>query len=158
MTRTPADARSLRARPASPWIAALVAGGCGIVVAFQAALTLGAPLGAAALGGADSGQLPGGLRVLTAVTALVWLAFCLIVLARGNLANVPFPKAVARWGTWILVYVLGAGALVNFASSSAWERFGWGPFSLILCALSLALARSGSSTAPPPSTPAVRRR
>lgn len=95
------------------------------------------------MGGAHSGQLPGELRVVTAAAAIVWLAFGLIVLARGNLAPTPISSAVARRGTWVLVYVLGAGVLVNSASSSAWERFGWGPFSLILCGLAIALARSG---------------
>jgi hypothetical protein len=153
MTPTPAGASTPGGRPARPGIAALVAGGCGIVVAFQLALTLGAPLGAAALGGANSGQLPGELRVVTAVAAIVWLAFSLIVLARGNFAIAPLPRAVAWWGTWVLVYILGVGALLNFASSSAWERFGWGPFSLILCTLCLVLARSRfAERAPQPPT------
>lgn len=49
-------------------------------------------------------------------------------------------------GTWILVGVLAVGALMNFASPSAWERFLWGPFTLILAVLCLLLARSGSAT------------
>jgi hypothetical protein len=32
------------------------------------------------------------------------------------------------------------GALMNIASSSGWERFGWGPFSLILGVLCLFVA------------------
>ena len=39
-----------------PLVAAVLAVCCLIVAAFQAALTLGAPLGAAALGGASSGS------------------------------------------------------------------------------------------------------
>src|SRR5688572_25485993 len=100
-------------RPTRPWVAVLVAAGCAIEVAFQVALTLGAPLGAAALGGANTGELPGELRVVTAGSAIVWLAFSLIALARGNVAIAPRPRAVAWWGTWVLVCVLGGGALVN---------------------------------------------
>ena len=58
-------------RPIRPRVAGVLAAGCLIVAACQAALALGAPLGAAAMGGANSGQLPDGLRFLTALTALV---------------------------------------------------------------------------------------
>ena len=149
MTPKPMDTPTPGTRPVRPWVAVLVAAGCAIVVAFQVALTLGAPLGAAALGGANTGELPGELRVVTAGSAIVWFAFSLIALARGNVAIAPRPRAVAWWGTWVLVCILGVGALVNFASSSAWERFGWGPFSLLLCALCLVLARSRFVEQPP---------
>ena len=45
-------------------------------------------------------------------------------------------------GTWILVGVLLVGALMNFASSSPWERFLWGPLALVLAVLCFVLARS----------------
>ena len=34
------------------------------------------------------------------------------------------------------------GALMNFASSSPWERFLWGPLALVLAGLCFVLARS----------------
>ena len=43
----------------------------GVIVVFQAALALGAPLGYAAWGGAHPGALPPRLRTASAVTALV---------------------------------------------------------------------------------------
>jgi hypothetical protein len=42
----------------------------------------------------------------------------------GGYALVPLPKAVTRVGTWVLVGVLGLGALMIFVSSGPWERFG----------------------------------
>ena len=45
MTPKPMDTPTPSTRPARPWVAVLVAAGCAIVVAFQVALTLGAPLG-----------------------------------------------------------------------------------------------------------------
>jgi hypothetical protein len=39
-------------------LAVVLSGGLLVVTAFQAALTFGAPFGAAALGGTNSGQLP----------------------------------------------------------------------------------------------------
>jgi len=136
--RVPANDRPVRRR-----VAVAVIIGCLIVVCFQAALTLGAPLGAAALGGANAGQLPDDLRRVTAGSTVVWLFATLIVLARGGIAFSPLPRAVARWGTWVLVCFLGVGTLLNFASSSPWERYGWGPFSLTMLILCVILARSG---------------
>ena len=130
-------------RPVRPLIAVVLAAGLSIVAAFQAALTLGAPFGAAAMGGTNPGSLPYGLRSVTGIATLVWLLAALVVLARGGRALVAVPPAVARAGTWVLVGLLGLGTLMNFASSSPWERFGWGPFTLTMFGLCLALARSG---------------
>jgi hypothetical protein len=130
----------------------VLAGGLLIVTAFQAALTFGAPLGAAAQGGTNSGQLSDDLWLVTAINAVIWLFAVLLVLARGGHALVSLPEAVSRVGTWVLVALLGLGALMNFASSSPWERFGWGPFTLVLLILGVVLARSGL----PPGRPAPR--
>ena len=50
----------------------------------------------------------------------------------------------ARVGTWFLIVFLALGLLLNLASSSGWERFGWAPFGLILVVLCLVVARGGS--------------
>jgi hypothetical protein len=131
-------------RPVRPRVAIVLAAGLLIVVAFQAALTFGAPYGAAAQGGTNPGRLPDALRLVTGLGAVVWLFAALVVLARGGRALVPLPDAVARVGTWVVVGLLGLGALLNFASSSPWERFGWGPFTLVMFVLCVLLARSGS--------------
>jgi hypothetical protein len=81
---------------------------------------------------------------VTAFAALLWLFATLIVLARGGLATSSLPGSLARWGVWVLVGLLGVGALLNFASSSPWERFGWGPFTVVMLVLCIILARSGS--------------
>jgi hypothetical protein len=131
-------------QPARPRLAVVLAVGLLIVTAFQAALTLGAPLGAAAMGGTTPGQLPDSTRLLTGLFTVWWLFAALLVLARGGYALVPLPEALSRVGAWALVGLLGVGALMNFASSSPWERFGWGPFTLVLFAFGVDLARSGS--------------
>lgn len=137
-------------RPARPRVALVLAVGFLIVAAFQAALTLGAPLGAAAQGGTNPGQLPDALRVVTGVSTIVWLFAMLLVLARGGRAVVPLPQGLHRRGTWGLVVLLGLGTFMNLASSAPWERFGWGPFTLVLSILTLLLARSALPTAPAP--------
>ena len=131
-------------RPVRSGVAVVLAAGLVVVVAFQAALTFGAPFGAAALGGTNPGRLPDAVRLVTGFSAVVWLVAALVVLARGGYALVPIPEAVSRVGTWVLVGLLGLGALMQFASSSPWERFGWGPYTLIMFVLSVVLARSGS--------------
>ena len=122
--------------------AAVAAGGFLVIAAFQVALVLGAPLGSAAWGGAYDGRLPTGLRIASGVAVVVWLLAALIVLGRVGLRVVPLPTGVLRWGTWVLVGLLFVGALMNMASPSGWERYGWGPVALILGILSLIVARS----------------
>ena len=123
-------------------VAMVAAVGFLVIAAFQVALALGAPLGRAAWGGAYDGQLPMGLRIASAVAVGVWLLSALIVLGRAGYRVVPLPYWVLRWGTWVLVGLLFVGALLNIASSSGWERFGWGPVALILGVLCLLVARS----------------
>lgn len=129
-------------RPRRPHVAVVLAIGLLIVAAFQTALTFGAPYGAAALGGSDSGQLSDALRVVTGVSAMIWLFATTVVLARGGRAVIGLPESVSRVGTAVLAGVLGLGALLNFASQSSWERFGWGPFTAVLVILCVILARS----------------
>jgi hypothetical protein len=112
-----------------------------VIAIFQAALALGAPLGRAAWGGTRT-HLPTGLRIASAAAVVFWLLAALIVLGRAGFEISPVSDAVARWGTWILVGVLLIGALMNFASSSQWERFLWGPLALLLAVLCFVLARS----------------
>jgi hypothetical protein len=111
------------------------------IAAFQAALALGAPLGRAAWGGAHL-RLPRGLRIASALATAFWVLAGLVVLERAGFEASPLPSAGGRWGTWVLVGVLLLGAVMNFASSSRWERFLWGPVALLLAGLCLVVARS----------------
>ncbi|HEX8508305.1 MAG TPA: serine hydrolase domain-containing protein, partial [Propionibacteriaceae bacterium] len=140
----PTKPQATNTHPARPRVAAVLAVGLLIVVAFQSALTLGAPLGFAAQGGTNPGQLPDALRLVTGLTVPVWLFAALLVLARGGRALVPLPRRVTQLGTWLLVGLLGVGTLLNLASSSPWERFGWAPFNLVFLVLGVVLARSGN--------------
>jgi hypothetical protein len=111
-----------------------------LIAAFQVALALGAPLGGAAWGGAHAEQLPMGLRIASGVAVAVWVLAAMVVLGRAGFRVVLLPYSVLRWGTWVLVVLLLVGALMNMASSSGWERYGWGPFALILALLCLFVA------------------
>jgi hypothetical protein len=111
------------------------------IAAFQAALALGAPLGRAAWGG-KSATLPRNLRVASGVAVLVWLVAAVIVLGRAGITIVPLPAGLLEWGTWALVVLLVVGAIVNVASSSPWERFGWAPATILLALITLVVAWS----------------
>jgi hypothetical protein len=124
--------------PASTAAVAAAAGFL-VIAAFQLALAFGAPFGHAAWGGAHE-RLPGRLRIASAVAVGIWLVASIVVVQRGGLSLVPLPSAVAHWASWILVGLLLLGAIMNFASSSPWERFGWGPLGLILAVLCLIVA------------------
>ncbi|MBP2216913.1 hypothetical protein [Arthrobacter sp. CAN_C5] len=135
-------------RPVRRKTAAATALGFLIVVAFQMSLMFGAPFGAAALGGANAGQLPVELRVVSGVSAAIWTFATMIVLARGGFVVSRLPRGLSRWGTWVLVGYLAIGVLMNLASSSPWERFGWAPFTLALFILTLVLALGGFARVP----------
>ena len=138
-------------RPVRRGVAFALATGLLIVVAFQAALTLGAPWGAAAQGGTNPGRLPGDLRLASGIAALVFLFAALAKGARAGALDLAaltdeahLPPVVVRIGTWVIVVLLGVGVLINVASSSPWERYGWAPFTLVLFVLSVLLVRGES--------------
>jgi hypothetical protein len=137
-------AMSITQRPVRRGVAVALATGLLIVVAFQAALTFGAPWGAAAQGGTNPGRLPDDLRLASGIAAIMFLLAALIVLAEGGRNRAHLPPVVVRVGTWVIVVLLGVGVLMNVASSSPWERYGWGPFTLVLFFLSVLLVRGGS--------------
>ena len=111
--------------------ARLAAAGFGVGAGFHLLLALGVPWGRATLGGYNDGTLPPDLRVVSLVSMAVFTGAAFVVLGRAGHWGDRFSRAF-RVGTWALVVVLPLGALLNVASSSPWERFGWAPFTLLL--------------------------
>lgn len=124
--------------------AAGAASGFVFFAGFQLLLALGAPWGGAAYGGFHEGVLPPRLRIASAASAVVLIVAALVVLGRGGYWGATLPSGIFHWGTWLLVALITLSALANFASSSNWERFLWGPVALLLAFLCLVvlLARS----------------
>ncbi len=120
----------------------IVALGLSGLALFQAAIALGAPVGKAAWGGRNPGVLPRNLRAASAVSVGIYVLAALLVLDRAGVPLIDLPDAVSFWGTWALVVLLTLGAIVNFASSSPYERFGWGPFAAVMALLTLVIALS----------------
>lgn len=119
----------------------LAAAGFLVIAAFQLALAAGVPLGRAAWGG-KSAVLPDNLRRASAVACVVWLVAAVIILGRAGVITVPVPREVLTWGAWILVALSALGSVVNVASSSPWERFGWAPLAAAMAILSAIVASS----------------
>jgi hypothetical protein len=126
----------------SPTVAATIAAvGFLVIATFQLLLALGAPLGHAAYGG-RSAKLSPALRRASAVAVVLWLLAAVLIFGAGGVVAVPLPDVVLKVGAWALVVLSVLGAIVNLASSSPWERFGWAPFSAALAVLSFIVASS----------------
>ena len=110
--------------------------GFAALAVFQAALAAGAPLGAAAWGGADA-HLTTAQRVGSALSVAFFTGAILVVRARARGRQ----ERRFRWGTWTVAVVLGLAALANLASESLWENFLLAPVALVLAALCVVLAR-----------------
>jgi hypothetical protein len=113
--------------------------GFAALIAFQAALAAGAPLGDAAWGGAHA-NLTTGQRVGSAIS--VGLYLLAIVVVEGRAAGLAERRY--RWGTWIVAVVLGASAVLNVASPSLWEKALLAPVAATLAGLCIVVARRRS--------------
>lgn len=111
-----------------------------VLICFQVALAAGAPWGRAAWGGKHHGRLPRNLRIGSALAVLIWAVVALIILDRAGMPLIDLPDEISYWGTWLLVPVLVLGSIMNFASPSPYERFGWGPLAALIALLVLVVA------------------
>ncbi len=106
-----------------------------VVGAFQLALAAGAPWGAAALGGQTPGVLPTSLRVVSAVSVLVYGGLgALVVTDRLG----PTARRRLLTGASLLMVV---GTVANLATQSPVERL-WAPVAATLAAMLWRLRRS----------------
>jgi len=124
--------------------ALVIAGALALLVCFQIALALGAPLGRAAWGGKHT-TLPTNLRIATVVPVAIYALGAVVVLQRAGYLISSLSHRVAHRSTWVFGAVLVLSALANAASSSDWERFLMAPVALALGLLTFVVARSSSS-------------
>ncbi len=102
----------------------------GVVMAFQLALALGAPWGAAAWGGQSPGVLPTPMRIASAAAGLIAYPLLIaVVLAASGLIDDGWLPVDGTIVMWVLAALLGVGAIMNFVSRSPPERL-WGPVAL----------------------------
>jgi hypothetical protein len=99
-----------------------------MTAAFQVALALGAPWGAAAWGGEHPGVLPTGLRLVSAATLGIYLP--LSAVAAGRLGGPSLRRRVLRVASGLML----VGVLANSASPSMVEKV-WVPVTAALTVL-----------------------
>ena len=79
---------------------------------------------------------------------LVWLLAAALVWQRAGLGRRRLPPRLVRLCVWALVGLTFLSSVLNFASSSQWERYLWGPFGLVLAVLCLVVARAPEPVGP----------
>ena len=108
-----------------------------ILIAFQVAIALGAPLGKYAYGGQNIGRLPNKLRITSVISVLVLLAI------QGHLITQVgiFPELLSadqgKIANYAILAFFAIGTLVNLVSRSKAERNIWTPFGLVATMLSV---------------------
>lgn len=143
-TETPKRAETLNrlVRPFGIAAAALFTGFAGL----QIALALGAPWGDHVWGGAFTGQLSVGMRLVSALAAVVLLGMATAVLARAGAV-----RRFSGWRpltgvTWGIAGYMALNTIGNLASQSDVERYVFGRATFVLAALTAFVAYRGPRT------------
>ena len=133
------SASQLSARPGarSVQIAAAVAAALlGVISVFQVLLALGVPWGSAAYGGGAAGAdgvLPSGLRVASAIAAVILGLAAWVTLARADLTpRGPLSARLVRWASWVIAAFMVLNTLSNLSSSNPVERWVLGGTTVVL--------------------------
>lgn len=111
------------------------------LVAFQAALIAGAPLGHLAWGGQNR-VLPRAKRIGSVVSIVLYVAFAVLALERVGLAEL-LPAGAdlfVRIAMWVVFGYLVLGIPLNLVSRSKPERFVMTPVVTVLAVLALVIA------------------
>jgi len=109
------------------------------VVAFQAALALGAPWGAYAMGGRYPGRVPTSIRLAAVVQAILIAGLALVVLSAAGVI-LPDLADVLPWSAWLAVAFSAVSLVLNLATPSAAERRIWAPVAATMLVTSLMVA------------------
>lgn len=112
-----------------------------VVILFQIALALGAPWGELTWGGRFQGALPASMRVACVFSALLMLAFGMVVSVRAGLLLSKW-RATSRKLVWVVALYCALGVIANGITPSYWERMIWLPVVVILLACCVIVARA----------------
>jgi hypothetical protein len=115
----------------------------GLVVLFQLALALGAPLGEATMGGRAQhvgGVLTGRYRLMALVSAVLLVVAALIVLSRAAVVEVGLPDPVVVIGAWVVVGFMVLNTLTNLSGRHPLERWGMSAITVAVALLSVYVA------------------
>jgi hypothetical protein len=119
---------------------------CGLLllgVAFQLALSAGAPWAAAAYGGRvalSDGRLPTRYRAASLITALVLIAIGWLLLLRGGLVGSASENSALTLECWVCAVLFAVNTVGNVAGRHPLERWGMGALTACLTVLCVLLA------------------
>jgi hypothetical protein len=119
-----------------------------VVAGLHAYWLLGGTWAVHAASGGTYSDVTTGLRVQSALIAVLLVVGCLVVRARAGLWHAPVSDRIVRIAMWLLTAVLTLAAATNLAASTNWERFATGPFVLVLALLAFVVATNGARTLP----------
>jgi uncharacterized protein DUF3995 len=119
-----------------------------VVAGLHAYWLLGGTWAVHAASGGAYHHVTTGLRVQSAVIAVLLVAAALVVRVCAGLSQPPLPERVVRVAMWLLTAALALAAVVNFSASTNWERYAIGPFVLVLALLGLMVATPSAKQPP----------
>jgi hypothetical protein len=99
-----------------------------VVIVFQLALALGAPLGKAAWGGRHQGVLPTRFRIASGVVGAIIYPLIIVGVLDATFGDDQLLPGNGAPAMWVLTAVFTVGAVANFVSRSPVERL-WTPVS-----------------------------
>jgi hypothetical protein len=111
---------------------------CGVIL-FHLAMILGAPWGHLTMGGQWSGPLPGAVRMLSALSAVLIAVMAVVLLIRAGILS----GSVPNWAVFGCAGFMALGVVMNFVSPSAPERLLWVPVTAIMLIAALVVAFAG---------------
>ncbi len=123
-------------RPAAAIVFTLLAA---TVALFQIGLTAGMPWGHLTLGGRYPGRLPGRIKPVAALSALLLSGFAAVVLVRADLL-LPAWAPLSRTLIWVVVAYSAIGTIAHIVTPSRAERRLWLPVVATMLACSLITA------------------
>jgi hypothetical protein len=119
---------------------------CGLLllgVAFQLALSAGAPWAAAAYGGRvalSDGRLPSRYRVASLITAVVMIAIGWLLLLRGGVVGSASGNSALAVACWGFAALFALNTVGNLSGRHPVERWGMGALTASLTVLCVLLA------------------
>ncbi|MFT6992309.1 MAG: hypothetical protein ACJASL_004309 [Paraglaciecola sp.] len=112
-----------------------------VVILFQLALALGAPLGEMAMGGKFPGRFPPQMRIVALIQVAILVMVTLIVLIRAGLVPGQYSE-ISETAIWFVVAFCIVGVVLNTITPSKKERIMWAPVTIILLICVLIVANS----------------
>lgn len=92
-----------------------------VTIGLHGALALGAPWGHMTMGGQVAGRLPGSMRVLSVIQALLLVFLCGVVIQAAGLLGAPLVPTWP-WLIWVLIAISALALVANGITPSKPER------------------------------------